>query len=46
MLMDVALDPQVTDGAKITVRGLTSKKAGLLRSYGNTSVQAQEGIYA
>lgn len=42
----VALDPQVTDGAKITVRGLTSKKAGpIAESYGNTSVQAQEGIY-
>lgn len=42
----VALDPQVTDGAKITVRGLTSKKAGpISENYGQTSVQAQEGIY-
>lgn len=42
----VALDPQVTDGAKIVVRGLTSKSAGpISESYGQTSVQAQEGIY-
>lgn len=42
----VALDPQVTDGAKIAIRGLTSKKAGpISESYGQTSVQAQEGIY-
>lgn len=42
----VALDSQVTDGAKIAIRGLTSKKAGpISESYGQTSVQAQEGIY-
>lgn len=46
-LWGVVLDAHITDGAKIGVRGLKSKNAGgkISESYGDASVQAQEGIY-